>query len=123
MHRLHETFGDRFQHQPLRRGDSSQAAQVLAAQHSEIGVREQAALQGALSDPFDVAGEVLEAMLRQAGRHLLVVLRPLAGEDQELLGPVAARCPVKEPLDLLRRVQVRLVGGEGAVLAVAATGP
>ena len=53
---------------------------------------------------------------------LRVDLGPLAGEHQQLLG-VAPHRLVEPALDLIGRVEVRPVGRERAVLAVAAAGP
>ena len=61
------------------------------------------------------------APLGQLGGDDGIDLGPLAGEDEQLLGVAPQR--LVEPLfDLLRRVDVRLVGREGAVLAVALAG-
>ena len=79
-------------------------------------------LQCPLAGPDDVGGEVLVSPLAQALRDLRVDLRALAGEDQQLLG-VAPHRLVEAALDLVRRVDVGLVRGEGAVLAVALAGP
>ena len=49
---------DRLEHQPLRGGDLAQAGEVLAAEHAEVRVRQQAALERPLADPDDVGGEV-----------------------------------------------------------------
>src|ERR1035437_7403776 len=46
-----------------------------------------------------------------------------AGQHQQLLDAVALDRPVEDLLDLIRRVQMCLVGRERAVLAVAATRP
>ena len=113
---------DGLEHQPLRGGHLAQAREVLAAQHAEVGVREQAALERLLAGPRDVAREVLEAELEQALADAGMVVGRLAGEHQQLLGAVAARA-VEDPLDLVGLVQVRLVRRERAVLAVAAARP
>ena len=118
---LHQALGDRLEHQALGGGDLAQAGEVLALEDAEVGVREHAALQRPLAGPDDVGGEVLVAPLGQAGGDLGVDLGPLPGEDEELLG-VAFQRLVEAPLDLSRRVDVRPVGGEGAVLAVALAG-
>src|SRR4051794_22759670 len=60
--------------------------------------------------------------LRQLGRHYGVDLRALAGEHQQLLG-IAPQRLVEQAFDLFRIANVRLVRGEGAVLAVALAGP
>jgi hypothetical protein len=52
---------DRLEHQPLRRGDLAQAAEVGGREHTEVGVGQQAALEPLLAGPHDVGGEVLEA--------------------------------------------------------------
>ena len=48
---LHQPLGDRLQHQPLRGGDLAQAGQVLAREHPEVRVREQAPLERSLGTP------------------------------------------------------------------------
>ena len=55
--------------------------------------------------------------LQALGDHR-VHLRSLPGQNQELLGIPFQRL-IKLPFNLLRRVDMRLVRGEGAVLAVA----
>src|SRR5205807_3518828 len=55
------------------------------------------------------------------GSDFLVYLGPLAGEDEQLLAVVPQRL-VEPLLDLIGRVDVGPVGGEGAVLAVALAG-
>ena len=109
---------DRLEHQPLRRGHLAQPRELVAAQDAEVGVREQAALERPLARPHDVGGEVLEAERGQPLAHAGVVVGRLAGEHQQLLD-AAAGGAVEQPLDLLGLVQVRLVGRERAVLAVA----
>ncbi len=37
---LHETLGDRLEHQALGGGDLAQAGQVLTREHAKVGVRE-----------------------------------------------------------------------------------
>ena len=118
---LHQPLGDRLQHQPLRSGDLAQPRQVLAVEHADVRVGQDAALQRPLAGPDDVGGEVLVAPLRKTGSHLRVHLGPLAGEDQELLG-IAPQRLVQPPFDLLGRVDVGAVRGERAVLAVALAG-
>ena len=54
---------DRLEHQPLRGGHLAQTREVPAAQHAEVGVRQQPALQRLLADPHDVRHEVLEPEL------------------------------------------------------------
>ena len=120
---LHQPLGDRLEHQPLRGGHLPQPGQVPAVEHAEVRVRQQAALERALARPHDVGREVLEAVLAQPRRDPGVDLGPLAGQHQQLLDPVARDRLVEDPLDLLRRVQMRLVGRERAVLAVAAARP
>ena len=68
------------------------------------------------------AGEVLVPVLAQPLAHLGVDLRALAGQHQELLD-LPARRAVEDLEHLLGRVQVRRVGGERAVLAVAPARP
>ena len=113
---------DRLQHQPLRRGHLTQARQLLARAHADVRVREHAALERALAGPGHVGDEVVVAVLGQARRHLGVDLGLLAGQHEQLLG-AAPRGVVEQPLDLVRRVQVRAVCGERAVLAVALARP
>jgi hypothetical protein len=109
---------DGLEHQPLGRGDLAQGGELLTAQDAEVGVRQQAALQRPLARPHDVGGEVREAELLEALAHPGVVVGRLAGQHQQLLH-APARGAVEQPLDLLRLVQVRAVGRERAVLAVA----
>jgi hypothetical protein len=66
-------------------------------------VRQEPALERALAGPRDVGGEVVVTELAQAARHLGVHLRPLAGQDQQLLGASPGGL-VEHPLDLRRRV-------------------
>jgi hypothetical protein len=121
MHRLHQTLGDRLEHQPLGGGHLAQPRQVLPVEYPEVGVRQDPALERALARPGHVRGEVLVAVIAQARGHGDVVFGLLAGEDEQLLD-VAARGAVEDLLDLVWRMQVRLVGREGAVLAVAPAG-
>ena len=114
---------DRLEHQALGGGHLAQPGEVVARQHAEVGVRQQAALERPLARPHDVAREVLEARARASrSLHAGVVVGRLAGEHQQLLGAVALRA-VEDPLDLVRLVQVRPVRRERAVLAVAAARP
>ena len=113
---------DRLEHQPLRGGDLAQPRQVLAREHAEIGVRQHPALERALAGPDDVGDEVCVAVRGEPLGDHRVDLRHLAGEDEQLLGVSPDRL-LEALVDLVRRVEVRLVGGEGAVLAVAATRP
>ncbi len=122
MHRLHQSLGDRLEHQSLRSGDLSQPRQILAWEHTEIGVRQQAPLERPLAGPDHVGGEVLVAVLGQLGGHLGVDLWLLARQHQQLLDLALGR-PVEDLDHLLGRVQMGLVRGEGAVLAVAPAGP
>jgi hypothetical protein len=114
----HQVRVDGLQHQPLGRGHLAQAGEVLAAEHAEVGVREQAPLERPLARPDDVGREVREAELGEAGADAGMVVGRLAREHQQLLD-VAPRRVVDQPLDLLGLVQVRPVGRERAVLAVA----
>ena len=85
-------------------------------------MRKQPALQRALAHPHHVAGEILVAIVAQPRRHLGVHLRALAGQDQQLLdAPPGGR--VEDLQHLGRGVEVRLVRGKRAVLAVAAARP
>ena len=113
---------DRLEHQPLRGGDLAQPGEVLAAEDAEVRVRQQPALERALADPDDVGGEVLVPELGELARDAGVVVGRLAREHQQLLD-VAPDGAVEDPLDLRRLVQVRLVGRERAVLAVAPARP
>ena len=122
VHGVHQPLGDRLEHQPLRGGDFAQPGEVLAREHAEVGVRQQAPLERAFAGPHDVGGEVLVAVLAQARGHLRVDLGALAGQHQQLLDLASGRA-VEDLEDILGRVQMRLVGGERAVLAVAAAGP
>src|SRR5215218_7570477 len=111
---------DRLEHQPLRGGHLPQARQVLALEDAEVRVRKQASLERPLAGPGDVGDEVGVSVGAKPRGDLRVHLRPLAGEHEELLGVTPDR--LLEPLlHLLRRVEVRPVRGERAVLAVAAT--
>ena len=122
VHRLHQPLGDRLQHQALRRRHLAQARQVLTREHAEIGVRQQAPLERALTRPHDVGREVLVAVLAQPRGDIRIDLGTLPSQHQQLLD-LAARGAVEDLEDLLGRVQVRLVRCERAVLAVAAAGP
>ena len=113
---------DRLQHEALRGGHLAQAGEILAAEHAEVGVRQQAALERSLARPHDVAREVLEPERVEALADAGMVVGRLAREHQQLLGAVAAGA-VEDPLDLVRLVEVRAVRGERAVLAVAAARP
>ncbi len=106
---------------PWRGGDLSQPGQVVLAQDAEVRVRQHPPLQRPFAGPDGVGGEVLVAPLGQPAATSRVDLGPLAGQDQELLGVPFQRL-VEQRLDLLRRVDVRLVRREGAVLAVALAG-
>ena len=108
----------RLEHQALRRGHLAQARQVLARQHAEVRVRQQAALQRPLAGPGDVGDEVVVAVLGQPPRDLGVDLGQLARQDEQLLGVPPHRL-LEAVLHLLRRVEVRRVRRERAVLAVA----
>ena len=117
-----EVGAQRLEHQPLAGGHLAQPREVVAAERAEVGVREHAALQRALAAPDDVGHEVLEAERGEPLAHAGVVARVVAGEDQQLLD-VAPGGAVEQPLDLVRRVEVRLVRRERAVLAVRDAGP
>ena len=112
-----EVGPQRLDHQPLRGGHLAQPREVVAAERAEVRVREDPALQRALAGPRDVADEVVEAELGEPLADARVVARVVAGEDQQLLD-VAARGAVDQRLDLVGRVQVRLMRRERAVLAV-----
>ena len=121
VHGAHEALGDRLEHEALRGAHLAQARKLLAREHAEVGVRQQPALERALASPGDIRGEVGVPVGAQPLAHLGVDLGALAGQDEQLLHP-PARSAVEHREHLIGRIQVRLVGGEGAVLAVAATG-
>src|SRR5262249_16946382 len=79
-------------------------------------------LERPFAGPDHIGGEVLVPPGREPFGDDGVDLRPLTGEDEELLGVAFDRF-VEDPFDVDRRVDVRLVRGEGAVLAVALAGP
>ena len=118
---LHQALGDRLQHQPLRRGHLAQPGQVRRGEDAEIGVGKEPAFERPLAGPDHVGGEVVVPPGAQALGDDRVDLRPLAGEDEQLLA-VPARRLLEAPLHLLRRMDVGLMGGEGAVLAEAPAG-
>ena len=117
-----EVVADGLEHEALRGGDLPQPREVLAAEDAEVRVRQQPALQRALARPHDVGREVRVAPGVQALADGRVDLRPLAGQDEQLLD-VALRGAVEEPQDLAGLVEVRLVGLERAVLAEALARP
>ena len=119
---LHQSLADRFEHQSLRGRHLAQPTQVRVAQDAEVRVGKQPALERALARPDDVRGEVLVPVLGQARRDDGVDLGLLTREDEQFLGAPAQR-EVELFLDLLRRVEVRLVRRERAVLAVALAPP
>ena len=104
---LHQPLGDRLEHQPLRGAHLAQPREILAREHAEVRVRQQAPLERPLAHPDDVGGEVLVAVLAQARGHLWVDLGALAGQDQQLLD-LAPAGAVEHPEHLLGRVQVGL---------------
>ena len=65
---------DRLEHQPLRSGHLAQARQVRPAQHAEVGVRQQPALERPLARPHHVGREVIEAELGQPSPDTGVVV-------------------------------------------------
>jgi hypothetical protein len=115
----HQVGIDRLEHQALRRRHLAQPAQVLRGEDAKVRVGQQPPLQCPLAGPDHVGDEVLVAVLAESRRHLGVDLGRLAGEDQQLLR-VAPHGLLEPFLDLVRRVEVGAMGGEGAVLAVAA---
>ena len=121
VHGLHQALRDRLEHQPLRGGHLAQPSQVLALQDAEVRVRQEPALQRALARPGHVGDEVLVAPGPKSLGDLGMDLGPLAREHEQLLG-VAAHRLVEPALHLIGLVQVRPMGREGAVLAVAAAG-
>ncbi len=123
MHRLHQPLGDRLEHQSLRGGDLSQPRQILAREHTEVGVRQQAPLERPLAGPDHVGGEVLVAVLGAAcaaTSGLTSGFSPVR-TSSSLTWRLAA--PSRISSTSSGRVQMRRVRGEGAVLAVALAGP
>ena len=118
----HQIAAHRLQHQPLRGGDLAQPGQLVARAHPHVGVRQHPPLQRPLAGPGHIRDEVLVAVAGQPRRHLGVDLRLLTGQHQQLLG-AATGGVVQQGLHLVRRVQVRPVRRERAVLAVAPAGP
>ncbi len=118
-----DQVGDhRLEHQPLRGGHLAEQLELVPFQDAEVRVRKEPAVQGSLTRPADVRREVRVPVLLDAPRDLGVHLRALAGQHEQLLHP-APRGVVQHALDLVGRVQVRLMRGERAVPAVAATRP
>ena len=107
---------------PCEAVTSRRRARSSLAEHAEVGVGQHAALERPFAGPDDVAGEVLVPPGPEPFGDHRVDLGPLAGQHQELLG-VAFQRLVEDPFDVLGGVQVGLVRGEGAVLAVALAGP
>ena len=122
MHGLHQTLGDRLEHQALRSGDLPQAGEVFAAQDAEVGVRQDPTLERSLARPDHVRGEVLVAVLGQPRLDPGVDLGLFAGQHEQLLDPMALGRLVEDLEHLVGVVQVRLMGLERAVLAVATAG-
>ena len=106
---------------PCEAVTSRSRARSSAREHAEVGVGKHAPLQRPLAGPDHVGGEVLVAPRPQPLGDLRVDLGPLAGEHQQLLALRRERL-VEAPLDLLGRMDVGVVGGERAVLAVALAG-
>ncbi len=121
VHRVHQALGHRLQHQTHRRVHLAQPREVVAVEHAEVRVRQQPPLERALARPDHIGGEVIVAVSGKPARDLVVHLRTLAREDQQLLASPAGGV-VEHPLDLVGRVQVRPVCRKRAVLAVALTG-
>ena len=119
---LHQTLRHRLQHQPLRSRHLTQPRQILAGEHTEVRVRQEAPLERPVARPDDVRGEVLVPVLLQPFPHLGVDLGMLAGQHQQLLHLPLGRA-FEDLEHLIGRVQVRLVGRERAVLAVAPARP
>ena len=113
----------RLEHQPLRSRHLTQPQQVRAIQHTEIRVRQQAALERPLARPHHVRREVLEPKRRQQLAHPRVDLRLLPRQHEQLLDPTLRHRLVEDPLHLLGRMQMRPVRRERAVLAIAAARP
>ncbi len=59
---VHQPLGDRLEHQSLRGGHLAQPREVLALEHAQVGVWQQAPLERALARPCDIRGEVLMAV-------------------------------------------------------------
>ena len=112
-----EVGPQRLDHQPLRCGHLAQPREVGAAERAEVRVREDPAVERALAGPRDVGDEVVEAELGEPRADARVMARVVAGQDEQLLD-VAPGGAVDQRLDLVRRVQVRLMRRERAVLAV-----
>ncbi len=114
---------DRLEHQALGRGHLAQPGEIAATQHPEVGVRQHPALERLLADPDDVGDEILEAEFLELRADAGVDLGPLAGEYEQLLDRWRLTAPSRMPQHFLGLVQVRLMGRERAVLAVAAARP
>ena len=59
----HQVGVDRLEHEALGRRHLAQAGQVLAAQHSEVRVRQQPSLERPLARPHHVGGEIVVTVL------------------------------------------------------------
>ena len=115
---------DRLEHQPLGGGHLPQPREVLRSEHAEVGVGQQAALERPLAYPDDIGGEVGEARAqrsRSATPGLTSGRSPVSTSSSLTRWREAARSRISQ--HLLGRVQMRPVGGECAVLAVAAARP
>jgi hypothetical protein len=118
----HQVRVGRLEHQALRGGHLAQPGEIVPLDRADVRVRQEPALERPLARPGHVRREVRVAVAVEPCGDLRVHLRPLARQDQQLLG-VAADRVVEHPLDLVRRVQVGAVRRERAVLAVAPARP
>ncbi len=123
VHRLHQALRDRLEHQPLRGGHLAQPGQVLArsGRRGSCAAGARARARARRPRPRRRRSPSWPQDAKPRG-DLRVDLGPLAGEHEQLLG-VSPHRLVEPALDLVGRVEVRPMGREGAVLAVAAAGP
>jgi hypothetical protein len=113
-----EVDAQAFEHQSLGGGDLAQPGEAGLGEGTEVRVRQQPALERPLAAPGHVGDEVAEPQRLQLLADIRVIRRVVAGEDEQLLD-AAARGMVEQGFHLVRRVQVRLMGRERAVLAMA----
>jgi len=114
---------DRLEHESLGCGDLAKPREIRPIQHPEVRMGQQPALEGPLAHPNDVGREVRVAVGLQARGHLTVDLGLLARKHQQLLDVVPRDRSIEDLEHLIRRIQVRLVRRERAVLAIAAARP
>ena len=117
----HQVGVDRLQHEPLGRGHLAQAPEVVSRERPEVGVGQHPAFERPLAGPGHIGGEVRVPVFAQPLGHHRIDLGLLPGQHEQFLGAAPGRV-VEDLLHLLWRVEVRLVGGKGAVLAVAPAG-